>query len=439
MNFGSGWVMFTGSTMTHTFPGPGNYMVVAQMNVYDSTTLVGCTDKDSQMVNIPYPPCAVSISSTQISNNTITFTANNLASTPGMSYNWNFGDGNTGTGSPVTHTYATSGYYHVTLTASSTSANCSSVDSSLAAIKPNEITGWVVGDSINADTFKVWLIKYDSSTQILSAVDSTICWNSITGFAPFTFTNPANGNYRLKAAQLDGPTSGTGKVPTYHVSSLYWNTATVFNHTNGSTPNKYIFLQTGTVTSGPGFIGGNVTLGANKGTAAGVEGLSIFLKDQQDNLVKYTTTDANGDYSFGSLPAGTYVVYPEDINYATTSATVVAAGQHTTVMGINFEQSPKHKTIKPVSTGINDDLKANSMFTVSPNPASGKVFIAWANTAKGNADVTVADVAGRIVYKSTVSTGSIAELNLAHLQSGQYFISVKNNNATASQQVVLQK
>jgi chitodextrinase len=48
------------------------------------------------------------------SNTTFTFTAIDGYE----NYAWNFGDGSTGTGSIVTHTYETSGNYTVTLTAS---------------------------------------------------------------------------------------------------------------------------------------------------------------------------------------------------------------------------------------------------------------------------------------------------------------------------------
>src|SRR5690606_10462130 len=71
---------------------------------------------NTQLFTVAAAPCATSISHTQ-SNNTFTFTANNLASTPGMTYTWDFGDGSTGTGSPVTHSYNVAGNYTVTLVA----------------------------------------------------------------------------------------------------------------------------------------------------------------------------------------------------------------------------------------------------------------------------------------------------------------------------------
>lgn len=56
-------------------------------------------------------------------NTPVTFTAVNNA---GAAYNWNFGDGNTGIGNPITHTYMAAGTYTVTLTVSSGANSVSS-------------------------------------------------------------------------------------------------------------------------------------------------------------------------------------------------------------------------------------------------------------------------------------------------------------------------
>lgn len=46
----------------------------------------------------------------------VTFTDNSTNKDANPSYSWNFGDGNTGVGSPVQHTYYTAGTYTVTHT-----------------------------------------------------------------------------------------------------------------------------------------------------------------------------------------------------------------------------------------------------------------------------------------------------------------------------------
>ncbi len=441
INFGTGsGSVYFGTTASKTYATSGTYQVVSYMEIWDSlsNTLV-CSDFDTQMVTVtapPPPPCSISISKV-ISGNTVVFTANNLANTPGMTYSWNFGDNTTGTGSPVTHVYAAPGSYNVLLTGSSSSASCSQTDSITVHISPNVITGAIFADSLSMDTFKVWLITYDSSTQILEAIDSVIVSNGFTQVPVYTFTAPP-GQYRTKAAQLDGPSSGTGFIPTYHANSLYWNTATLINHTGGTTSGRNIYMQTGTVTSGPGFIGGNVTMGANKGTSNGVEGMQIFLRDNAANVIRYTYTDANGDYSFGNLPTGLYSIYPEEVGYTTTSASVILTPAQTSSQAVNFEKSEGKKTVKPKNTGVSDITIADK-FSVSPNPSSGMVFINWSSAMKTNANIAVTDIAGRKVYQSSVKTTSRTEMDLSQLQAGLYFISIEANGRSATKQIVIQK
>lgn len=430
-------------TVNHTYPGPGTYTAIVKIEVYDSiTNTILCSDADTQQITVtapPPPPCAISISKSA-NGNTVTFTANNLSNTPGMSYSWNFGDGNFGSGSPVSHTYANSGFYHVTLTGSSSSAGCSKTDSTNVSISsqgPNVISGGIIADSTVQDTFKVWLIQFDSTTNNLYAVDSQVVYNFPTQYAPYAFYNKPAGQYRTKAHQIDGPSSGTGYVPTYHLNSLYWNTATLINHTGGTSAGKYILMQTGTVTSGPGFIGGNVSQGANKGTSGGIQGMTILLRDHNGNFVKYATTDANGDYSFTDLPTGSYTIYPEDAGYTTTTAGVTLITMKPVTNNVNFERLNSSKTIVPKTTGIEEIAASN--VGIYPNPSNGLVFIGT-GANEPNATVSVSDMTGRVVYKSSLELQSgKASIDLSHLQNGHYIVNIRTASATSTQKLSLEK
>ncbi|MBZ0098071.1 MAG: PKD domain-containing protein, partial [Taibaiella sp.] len=356
------------ANQTHSYSTGGTYVVKLFVTVHDSNNNITCVDSladtltingngtlNCNTVNAAYNKSVNGYSVTVFNNSTP-----NPGSGISASYTYKWGDGNTTTKSNktnTTHTYSNNGIYTITLVATYTAGSTTCVDStndtvSINVIPLNVISGMVVYDSMNVgqgDSLMVWLIQFDSSTNLLTAVDS----QKGPAYNPFyAFYNKASGSYRTKAHLLNGQTSGTGYVPTYHDSDLLWSNANVIVHTGGSSVSKNIYMRTGTVTGGPGFVGGNVTQGANKGTANGIEGMNILLLDANNNAVAYTVTDANGDYSFPNIPLGTYKVHPEDMNYNTTAAGFTLTLLQLSYTDINFERSLSQKTIVPITGSV---------------------------------------------------------------------------------------
>ncbi len=111
-NFGDGSTLTTaGPTMSHTYAAGGTYTVA--LTVMDNG---GATNAQSQTVIANAPP----IASFTFSCTGLTCSFNGSASWDSdgtiTNYAWNFGDGATGSGATVTHTYRAPGTYGVTLT-----------------------------------------------------------------------------------------------------------------------------------------------------------------------------------------------------------------------------------------------------------------------------------------------------------------------------------
>lgn len=111
-NFGDGQ-SGTGQTANHTYSQAGTYQVTLTV-----TTSYGCTDQITQSVTVNEQPTASFTATTvcqgQATQFTSTSTGQNITS-----YQWNFGDGQTGTGPNPTHTYAQAGTYQVILSVES--------------------------------------------------------------------------------------------------------------------------------------------------------------------------------------------------------------------------------------------------------------------------------------------------------------------------------
>ncbi len=285
---------------------------------------------------------------------------------------------------------------------------------------------------------KVWLIKYNPSSLMLTAVDSTIV--SATGTsAPYYFCGMGADSFRVKASIADtslwgSPTGTTDYLPTYHSSSAYWSSASVINHAAGTHDvNKDIVMRYGTVTSGPGFVAGNVTMGANKGTSGAIpaKGLLIFCVNvTTGDILQHAYTDASGSYSFSNLPTGVPLkIYPELINYATTPyPPITLASGSTSMTAANFVQHTLSHTITPIVVAASTVTATSNNISLFPNPTSGMLNVKWNIANADNATVTVADVTGRQVLTENIDmtvTSENVQLDLSALNAGLYLVNIK--------------
>src|SRR5436189_1801820 len=120
----------TGSSVTHTYASTGSFTVV--LTVKDSgSPQQTVTSQKTVSVTSPPPPLSASFTyspSSPLPLLPVTFDARASGGTQPYSYSWDFGDGSTGSGQSVSHSYLLPGSYTVTLTV--TDANGQSVTTS---------------------------------------------------------------------------------------------------------------------------------------------------------------------------------------------------------------------------------------------------------------------------------------------------------------------
>ncbi|MBS1616608.1 MAG: PKD domain-containing protein [Bacteroidetes bacterium] len=427
----------SGTPASHTYSSTGTY------NVTLISTAPGCSDTNTMSIVVYFPPPPLNCSllsanfSTVTSTNVVSFT--NSSSVASGAYftssNWSFGDGTGTTGYNIpSHTYTSTGIFAVKLVmkwndslSTTTCRDSITKTVNIASIPapPNIISGNVIYDSSNGlRYFKVYLIKLDTTTNILSAVDSVT-----TGSAPapyYAFGNKMAGSYRVKAVPQGGPLTGTGLIPTYADSSVYWNTARQIAHVGLSSLNNFIYVLQGAVAPGPGFIGGNVALGANKGSTSGaVSNLLVFLRDANMRVIQTALTDANGNYGFSNLKLGPYSIWPEQINYSTMPVTpIVINATYPSKNSIDFNVDDAKHSIAPRTLSVTTVNTEHEYLRVSPVPAHGQVTLSWHATQVQDASFIISNMNGQVVRTTTVmqaKTGSI-QLDLNGLAPGVYFV-----------------
>ncbi len=449
-NFGDGSPAAIGASVNHTYSTSGVYTVTltttgggatctatTTVNYFNGT--VNCTNLNANFTsNINGFNVQFSNTSSAVNNGSVGIV---------NSSSWDFGDGNTSNVNFPSHTYATAGSYVVTLInnwidSANQNVYCTDSTSQLITVStpPNVISGNITWDSTNSamtisSTFKVWLITFDSSTNIITAVDSLIT-SGVNGQTTYTFNNEPSGIYRVKAAVVNGTPLANMLAPTYHFASTYWGNAMLINHTGGSSNNKHIHMQAGTSTNGPGFISGNVTQGAGKGTATGVPNLLVILRNASNQMVAFTYTDINGIYSFGNIPMGTYNIYPENMPQVTTPSSpfTIQSGSYT-ISNIDFEKTSTQ--IKPKTTNV--EILTSNTFTIFPNPTADNAIINWSNDWTGMAQMSVVDITGRVVMQNLLNTSIASTINLQSLTSGVYFIKINSGKQQHTEKLIIQK
>jgi len=325
----------------------------------------------------------------------------------------------------------------------SVSNSCLVVDTTIfyVTIVPTGIVNGTIffNDTPYYGNVKVWAIAFDSATLLLSAVDSQVVTCSGTS-VNYSFLGLPTDSVRMKAATpayLAGTTAEY--VPTYNDSSFYWHDASVFWHPLGAIDTgKNIYMAHGTPVSGPGFIAGNVLTGADKGTSSGVPVVNLrilLLNSATNRLIAQTYTDASGNYSFGSLPiAASYTVFPDSLNYLTTpyvgiSLTASADSMTTT----SFKQHTISKTITPIPAAISSVASPIAAFGIFPNPASSFINIRWTSSSNETANVTICDMAGREMLKTSLEVEAGAgsrKITLPKLSAGPYLVSIRTENGS---------
>lgn len=106
----------TGMTVSHKYVHPGTYLV--KLTVTDNK---GKMNYEKIAITVTNPPPVASFfmdNDAPVTGDEISFDASGSYDSNGsiVSYDWDFGDGSTGSGAKTTHTYNDVGYYIVTLT-----------------------------------------------------------------------------------------------------------------------------------------------------------------------------------------------------------------------------------------------------------------------------------------------------------------------------------
>ena len=446
----------TSMQVNHVYTQPGTYTL--HHSISDST----CTDTFTYLVWVVTPPSQCSLNlSVSTNNDTLYMAVTNMTAAPGRTFTFSFFFFDTANGSTQMSVYATqlSPIFKFGLLSNSTvlyssvsffdsTQNCynyvndSSIFHILGPQNNGALYGWVTGlDSVTSHYAlggNLFIIQYDSLAGTLNAIDTVSLGSGV--LSPYGFyagTYPA-GQYLLKAVPdtLQFP----NYLPAYYKfdpsgypsSAMTWSDATYVNIQAGQLTNVVWGCPTGVVPPGPGFVGGNVSQGANKTMGVGdpMPGMSIMLLDAMKQPLGNVFTHSNGNFSYPSLAYGSYYLHAEHPGMATTDMPFTIDASNPGVV-INMEAG----SAGIFAAGIEQVTLNGVNVSLYPNPTTDFATLNARFTKPTPATVEVVDGAGRVVSSQRLTLGgtttSNATINVANLPAGLYRVSVKTEGAAA--------
>lgn len=248
----------------------------------------------------------------------VTFTGSASGGTAPYAYSWNFGDGQTGAGASVSHTYNTAGTY---------SAICTATDNAAGSAQAPAVIIAVTG---GAPTFSASAISDKASGQAPLAV--TFTGSAAGGTQPYTYS------WNFGDGQSG---TGTSVSHTYGTAGTYSAVLTV-SDSNGQS--KQAAAVTITVTSSGG--SGGLKVSASASPDSGQEPLkAFFVCTASGGIGPYTYSWKFGD---GATGAGATIAhtYEKKGNYTAEVTVRDSAGDQMTGT-IQIEVKQKAQVLKP--------------------------------------------------------------------------------------------
>lgn len=295
----------------------------------------------------------------------------------------------------------------------------------------------------NQSDMTVWLIEkcVSGNSYTLSAIDSQDVADSLHSFS---FVMPQVGSgcqLLLKAAFKTNSSHYANYLPSYfagnnNTGSLLWSGASAITV---AANNYYFTMVAGTNPGGPGFVGGSVLVGANKGTAIGdpIEGRILILTDMSDNAVAYTYTDALGEFSFNGLANGTYKLFGDQWGKSNPVLYVTVDANNQNINNIVFEENDTqfagHYVWATNVTNVNSNL---SQVSVYPNPVQGQINVDGLNNIKGAKTITVTSVTGAVIFNQTYNEGQAVSIAADNMSAGLYMLDVKTTEGNKTFKLV---
>ncbi len=353
--------------------------------------------------------------------------------------------------SPGSTSIALNNTQQLTATVSPSNASNSSVSwtSSNTSVATVSSSGLVTG--VAAGSATITAITSDGSFKSTSSI--TVTAASSTPLS-ISITSPANNQTITPGSDLNIQVNVTGNVAKVY----YWYDNWVWLSSVTSSPwsTKWNNVPAGTHTimamvedvNGKTVYANNITFVATNSSALG-----ITITSPTNNQTIAAGSDLNIQVNVTGNVAKVYYWYDNWIWLNSTTSSPwstkwsnVPAGSHTItarVEDVNGNTIDAYE-IKFVATssgrlaGVKGKYEIKQLKSIlSPNPAEKEVTVVFNASEVGSSNISIIDMNGNVVYKTTAS-GTSATLNISALRQGMYIVRVINENFSSVEKLIVQ-
>ena len=312
---------------------------------------------------------------------------------------WDFGDGNVSYQQHPVHQYADSGQYSVCLTVASNTNPILCNDTYCQEIVTPayfNIGGltWAGDYPLNNPVFSndTGLVSlYRLSDSQLRHIESKLFHEN--GY--YWFVNVLEGDYVIKISLTEGSSSYSNYMPTYFGDQVSWDAAQLLSLDSHAYDKHVHLVAAEPMVSGPGFISGELNFTDNE--PASVENIDILLSDQENHPLRFTRSDAQGQFEFTNLPYGTYLVKADYTGRPsqTYSVTLTPSSPISGSVELTVGDSAFFDIQEPADESV-------SLIRLFPNPAGESVNISLEIKKNMKGILAVTDFMGRIWIKQEI-------------------------------------
>jgi hypothetical protein len=93
--------------------------------------------------------------------------------------------------------------------------------------------------------------------------------------------------------------------------------------------------------------------------------------------------------------------------------------------------------ISPLMVGTDEEpMENDASFSIAPNPANSQIEVVYNSKYKESITITICNLAGTVVYKKNGESNESNTININHLKSGVYIVSIHSTERTQRKKIV---